>query len=257
MARIRTIKPNFWDKDECANVSMPALLLYIGMKNFADDHGVIPGSPKLIKSKVFPQRDDVRIDQVNKWITELLENSFLVQLTYEDKLYYVLDFSDEKIDKPQPSILPDEAFENIREYSRIVETDREDSKSIETIRLGEERKGEERKGKEEVFFPWDSKNFIDMWEAWKKYKKEQFKFSYKSAVTEQAALKELNDLSKGLEDVAIKIIEKSISSGWKGFFELKENGKQSNNQAGGQGSIFGPQRAASVYDKYRQELNKQ
>jgi hypothetical protein len=153
MARIRTIKPSFWDKDECANVSPSALLLYIGMKNFADDRGVIPGNSKLIKSKVFPQKDDIRIDQVNKWITELLENSFLVQLTFEDKLYYVLDFSDEKIDKPQPSILPDEAFENIREYSRIVETDQEDSKSVETIRLGEERKGEERKRKGKEFVP--------------------------------------------------------------------------------------------------------
>lgn len=149
MARIRTIKPSFWDKDECANVSPSALLMYIGMKNFADDHGVIPGNPKLIKSKVFPQRDDIRIDQVNKWITELLENSFLEQLIYEDKLYYVLDFSDEKIDKPQPSILPDEAFENIREYSRIVETDREESKPVENIRLGKERKGKERKRKGE------------------------------------------------------------------------------------------------------------
>lgn len=144
MARIRTIKPGFWDKDECANVSTSALLLYIGMKNFADDQGVIVGNPKLIKSKVFPQRDDVRTDQVNKWIAELLANSFLVQLTYEDKLYYVLDFADEKIDKPQPSILPDEAFENI---GTEFESNQDHSRTFENIRLGEERKGEERKRK--------------------------------------------------------------------------------------------------------------
>ena len=41
MPRIRTIVPEFWEDERFSNVSLPACLLYIGMKNFADDSGVI------------------------------------------------------------------------------------------------------------------------------------------------------------------------------------------------------------------------
>ena len=37
MPRIRTIVPEFWEDERFSNVSLPACLLYIGMKNFADE----------------------------------------------------------------------------------------------------------------------------------------------------------------------------------------------------------------------------
>ena len=36
-------------------------------------------------------------------------------------------------------------------------------------------------------------------------------------------MKKLSELSTGSEETAIKIIEQSISEGWKGFFELQES----------------------------------
>jgi len=62
------------------------------------------------------------------------------------------------------------------------------------------------------------------WLKWKDYKKKEFRFSYKSEVSEQAAKNELINLSGGDEKTAIKIIEQSIANGWKGFFKLKING---------------------------------
>lgn len=53
MPRIRTIVPEFWEDERFSNVSLPAWLLYIGMKNFADDSGVILANEVIIKSKVF------------------------------------------------------------------------------------------------------------------------------------------------------------------------------------------------------------
>nr|MBF6067360.1 primosomal protein [Klebsiella pneumoniae] len=37
MARIRTIKPEFWTDEDMAEVSEPACLLAIGLLNYADD----------------------------------------------------------------------------------------------------------------------------------------------------------------------------------------------------------------------------
>ena len=78
MPRIRTIVPEFWEDERFSNVSLPACLLYIGMKNFADDSGVILANETIIKSKVFPAREDIRKQQVSGWLQELIENSILV-----------------------------------------------------------------------------------------------------------------------------------------------------------------------------------
>jgi hypothetical protein len=124
MPRIRTIKPDHWEEEDWNLVSLQSHLLFLGMKNFADDKGVIKDNPVLIKNKVFPTREDIRTNDIKKWLAELSENSFLIPLEFEKKGYYVMDFSNEKIDKPQPSILPDSIIipfiNTIRERSRIV-----------------------------------------------------------------------------------------------------------------------------------------
>jgi len=112
MPRIRSIIPEFWEDERFTNVSLPAWLLYIGMKNFADDNGVILANEVIIKSKVFPAREDIRKQQVSGWLKELVENSILVPFTFENKSYYVMDFSSERIDKPQKSKIPEEVIEN-------------------------------------------------------------------------------------------------------------------------------------------------
>jgi hypothetical protein len=68
-----------------------------------------------------------------------------------------------------------------------------------------------------------------MWVSWKDYKKKEFKFTYKTKQSERAALKELLTLSKGHEDIAIKIINQSLANGWKGLFNLKEDAKGTTN----------------------------
>lgn len=173
MPRIRTIIPEFWEDERFSNVSLPALLLYIGMKNFAADDGVITANPVVIKSKVFPAREDVRRQQVSQWLQELIENSVLVPLNYEGKGYYVMDFSSERIDKPKGSNIPESVIESAlkksnaiasginedythysrliessREQSGIVATSRESSRQVENILAGEERRGKESKGGE-------------------------------------------------------------------------------------------------------------
>lgn len=84
--------------------------------------------------------------------------------------------------------------------------------------------------REELIFPFISELFLSAWNKWKIYKKQEHKFTYKAAVTEQAALKNLEKISEKVESVAIEIIEESIANGYKGLFELKKKGFGSFNQ---------------------------
>jgi len=74
-----------------------------------------------------------------------------------------------------------------------------------------------------------SENFTQHWDFWKRYKKEDHNFTYRSSMSEQAALNELVGLSDGDEQEAIRIINRSMAHGWKGLFRIhkpKEDGKQ-------------------------------
>ena len=97
----------------------------------------------------------------------------------------------------------------------------------------EEEKQKEKQKKRgatsKIIYPFDSIEFLDWWNNWKKYKKTDHKFQYKSEVSEQAALKKLSELSENNEKTAILIIEQSLANGWKGFFKLDNNGNRTNN----------------------------
>ena len=77
-----------------------------------------------------------------------------------------------------------------------------------------------------------SENFIQFWNQWKEYKSKEHKFNYKTYISEQSALDNLQKLSNGNEQTAIAIIDQSIINGWKGFFPIKSvNGTKHSNGA--------------------------
>jgi len=56
MARIRTIKPEFWRDEKLSTISAEAALLAVGLLNHSDDEGYFNAHPKLVESDVFPLR---------------------------------------------------------------------------------------------------------------------------------------------------------------------------------------------------------
>lgn len=93
MARIRTIKPKFWDDVKIGKLSRDARLLYIGMWTFCDDLGVIIAESIWLKSKIFPY-DQIQIQQFERWIKELVQNGFISLLSVKsDKFYYLPKFT--------------------------------------------------------------------------------------------------------------------------------------------------------------------
>jgi len=103
-----------------------------------------------------------------------------------------------------------------------------DGNAIKESKVKEKKVNKEKESKE-VVFPFDSDKFKNYWALWVEYKKVQHNFTYKSPITIQSSLNDLVKLSKGNEEVAIKIIDQSISKSWKGFFELKNESNESTN----------------------------
>lgn len=54
MARIRSIKPEYWTDEKIVELDFAERLLFIGLWNFADDQGYLDYSPKRIKMQIFP-----------------------------------------------------------------------------------------------------------------------------------------------------------------------------------------------------------
>jgi hypothetical protein len=85
--------------------------------------------------------------------------------------------------------------------------------------------------KREIVFPFDSENFLNQWEVWKTYKKEQHRFTYKSEASEQAALTQLQKMSTNQERKAIEILHHTMANGWKGFVEPKTDPRKETQDA--------------------------
>lgn len=81
--------------------------------------------------------------------------------------------------------------------------------------------------------------FSEKWDQWMKFKKEQFKHSYKSQESEQVALNHLLKISSGDYLVAEQIIDQSIGQLWKGLFELKNNSNNGKSITGRTGEKIG------------------
>lgn len=90
MAKIRTIKPEFWEDQKMGKLKRDCRLLFAGMFNFADDGGVIQSSPGFIKSRIFPHDEDLRVTEVKSWLNELEKARMLLPLTYNGESYYII-----------------------------------------------------------------------------------------------------------------------------------------------------------------------
>lgn len=106
MARIRTIKPEFWSSEQVMECSTNARLLFIGMWNFCDDKGRHPSSPKQLKALVFPG-DDLSVEKVRGMVDELSRSGLITRYVVENREYFeVTGWHHQKIDKPQDPKFP-------------------------------------------------------------------------------------------------------------------------------------------------------
>lgn len=107
MARIRTIKPQFWGDGEIADLSIEARYLCIGLVSMADDDGRFMASINAVCGYVFPH-DSIPPSKIRKWLNEI-ESVGFVRLYQVGKREYgeIENFRrHQKINRPYPSSLP-------------------------------------------------------------------------------------------------------------------------------------------------------
>lgn len=98
MARIRTIKPEFFTSDDVCALSPLARLLYIGLWCEADREGRMVWAPRAFKRRYLPE-DDCDIEAV----CEELRDAGLV-VTYGDTLAHVPTFSKHQHVNPREAV---------------------------------------------------------------------------------------------------------------------------------------------------------
>lgn len=100
MARIRTLKPEFWTSEQVMECSPNARLLFIGLWNFCDDAGIHPASAKTLKAEVFPS-DDISAADVQNLVDELTAQELLEEYEVAGRRYWaVTGWHHQRIDQP-------------------------------------------------------------------------------------------------------------------------------------------------------------
>lgn len=101
MARIRSIKPEFWTSPQIVACSLPARLAFIGLLNFCDDNGIHPASASRLRMQVFPE-DDIGDDAIRALVAELIRCGLVATYSVGDESFWLVTgwARHQKIEKP-------------------------------------------------------------------------------------------------------------------------------------------------------------
>lgn len=108
MARIRSIKPEFWSSQTIAELSVVARLVFIGVISAADDDGRLPGRASAVRSYIFPNDDEIGNDDVDGWLGELERERLIVRYRVGKSQYIAVNgFREHQyIQRYKASVLP-------------------------------------------------------------------------------------------------------------------------------------------------------
>jgi hypothetical protein len=102
MARIRTIKPEFWDDEKLAREPREARLLFIGLLTFSDDYGIVKGNPEWLQGRIFPFDQDLTKIKFQKLLKGLADHNFIIPFDSNgENFYFIKNFlKHQKINRP-------------------------------------------------------------------------------------------------------------------------------------------------------------
>jgi len=90
MARIRTIKPEFWSSPDTARATPLARLLYIAMWTWADDYGVGTANLKELAAFAFPNDDNIGTSEIQSLCKEVAGSFGTAFYTHHGRPYYCI-----------------------------------------------------------------------------------------------------------------------------------------------------------------------
>lgn len=180
LARIRTIKPEFWVDDVMVELPYETRLLFIGLWNFVDDEGYIEDKPKRIKMQIFPADDVLIEDSLNDLVRSGRLHAFDSE---QGPILQIANWGrHQKINRPTPTrfsgITPKNGRGSVSTHVPVTEHSRG---------KGKERKGKEGKGKDLTPLPPTGGELVSLpapfeqvWESWpKKTERERSESEYR------------------------------------------------------------------------------
>lgn len=255
MARIRTIKPKFWDDIKIGRLPRDARLLFIGLWTFADDLGVVIADPLWLKAKIFPY-DQIQLQQLDAWLKVLEKTGFISHLTAgSESFYYLPTFSRHQlINKPNfedvnirkellDSLLSEITDQSSSDHGTIPDQsgplrgeDKEkdivppiiprtgdgDCSESDSNPLSEsDAKKKKSSGKRKKTLDLSSvePSFQPIVADWLAYKSERGQTYQQHGFA--AFYEKLQELSGGSADAARQIVRQSMANNWAGIFALK------------------------------------
>lgn len=199
MARIRTIKPEFFTSEDIVCMSPLARLFYVSLWCESDREGRLEWKPVTFKMRYLPG------DQcdVNELAKELIERGLIVLYMAEGKQYAEI-----------PTFTEHQVINN-REASSTLPARDKHAKPTRAARVkaeGKEGKGKEGKeGKEDAAF---SAGFVRFWNTWPKSERKQDKRDCYAKWTAQ-------DLEPLTDAICADVEAKKATEKWKaGFVEM-------------------------------------
>jgi hypothetical protein len=269
MARIRTIKPEFWTSEQVAECSTKARLLFIGLWNFCDDQGIHPASARRLKMEVFPA-DPFSTDEIEAMVQELLQAGLIVHFEVDGREYWIVTgWNHQKIDRPNPKyplpsegrILSHSPSESRQELDDNSTNDRRaigdhsppegKGREEETERKGRGKEGSphspRKRGVVLVETPRELPKSINTPEVrgaiseWIVYRAEK-----KRSITAQQLAKLISQFEEWGADRAIRAVNHSILGGYSGLFEP---GVRRGDSGGGDAIIENLRRAKENRDR--------
>ena len=112
---------------------------------------------------------------------------------------------------------------NLRKKNKPLISPSEGRKDMDMVMVMGKDMVKDKVKEAKIKFLWEGEDAIRMWDEWKEYKSQHFKFKYKTIQSEQAAFDNLVELSDKNLIVAKEIVKQSMANGWKGFFSVKTN----------------------------------
>ncbi len=116
MARIRSLKPEFWEDEEIGMLSRDARLLFMACWSAADDEGLLRWSSANLKASAFRYDDDITTATLEELMAELAASPFVVPYKggkAQQSLAWIPGFhKHQKPNRPQPSKLPPPSLQN-------------------------------------------------------------------------------------------------------------------------------------------------
>jgi len=229
MARIRTIKPEFWCDEKLSPISAIDRLVFLGLISMSDDYGRVHDNVKIIDAFIFPNTDDCvreslanlsRIGRIRRGISS--SGMAIIEIVNWDR--------HQKVDKPQPKLalpsIAEKKHENLVNTGENIvrESIENDSRTARELVAPHTTDPDpdllppinEREQDRESACSLFSAAFQTEWNRWKKHRIEKQKPL--GAIEEES---QLMDLVRFGEAEAIKIIKFTMK---RGAINLIDNG---------------------------------